>query len=281
MKCWNISAKFVLISSIKDPASINTKESIINEYGYSELIPFNENEKIYKIKNEIIIFETDRELIFYDKLDEKLNGEYFIFLSKHKSESKIPGFYIHAIGNFSNETLFGGKEKELCYTSAILMKNIFLKINENFDERLNKWRIGLEVTHHGPYIEKIPCIFVEIGSSEENWKNKLAGKTLAKSIFDAISNMNLSYIPTVGYGGPHYAPAFVSLQKESEYAIGHIMPSYAIENQKIDEEIILKPIQKTKEKVTKVLIDWKGIRSEEKQFIIRILKEKGLETIKI
>jgi D-aminoacyl-tRNA deacylase len=275
------SAKFVLISSIKDPASINTKESIINEYGYSELIPFNENEKIYKIKNEIIIFETDRELIFYDKLDEKLNGEYFIFLSKHKSESKIPGFYIHAIGNFSNEILFGGKEKELCYTSAILMKNIFLKINENFDERLNKWRIGLEVTHHGPYIEKIPCIFVEIGSSEENWKNKLAGKTLAKSIFDAISNMNLSYIPTVGYGGPHYAPAFVSLQKESEYAIGHIMPSYAIENQKIDEEIILKPIQKTKEKVTKVLIDWKGIRFEEKQFIIRILKEKGLETIKI
>jgi D-aminoacyl-tRNA deacylase len=275
------SAKFVLISSIKDPASINTKESIINEYGYSELIPFNENEKIYKIKNEIIIFETDRELIFYDKLDEKLNGEYFIFLSKHKSESKIPGFYIHAIGNFSNEILFGGKEKELCYTSAILMKNIFLKINENFDERLNKWRIGLEVTHHGPYIEKIPCIFVEIGSSEENWKNKLAGKTLAKSIFDAISNMNLSYTPTVGYGGPHYAPAFVSQQKESEYAIGHIMPSYAIENQKIDEEIILKPIQKTKEKVTKVLIDWKGIRSEEKQFIIRILKEKGLETIKI
>jgi D-tyrosyl-tRNA(Tyr) deacylase len=59
------------------------------------------------------------------------------------------------------------------------------------------------------------------------------------------------------------------------------MPSYAIENQKIDEEIILKPIQKTKEKVTKVLIDWKGIRSEEKQFIVRILKEKGLETIKI
>jgi D-tyrosyl-tRNA(Tyr) deacylase len=81
MKSLNISAKFVLISSTNDPASINIKESIINEYGYSELIPFNENEKIYKITNEIIIFETDRELIFYDKLDEKLNGEYFIFLN--------------------------------------------------------------------------------------------------------------------------------------------------------------------------------------------------------
>jgi D-tyrosyl-tRNA(Tyr) deacylase len=59
MKSWNIPAKFVLISSTKDPASINIKESIINEYGYLELIPFNENEKIYKITNEIIIFETD------------------------------------------------------------------------------------------------------------------------------------------------------------------------------------------------------------------------------
>jgi Uncharacterized protein conserved in archaea len=120
-----LNPKFVLISSTQDIASVNIKESIINEYDFSDKITVDVNETIYKISDEIVIFETDKELIFYNNLDKKINGDYFIFLSRHKSQSKIPGFYIHPIGNFSKDVSFGGKEKELCYTSALLIKNIF------------------------------------------------------------------------------------------------------------------------------------------------------------
>lgn len=264
--------KISLVSSEKDIASVNIKNEIINLTSFKNEIE-NEKYKIYEIneKLKLYVFKNE-ELIYLENLDEIIDSEIIIFLSKHLSISKIPGFYVHAIGNFHDNKL-GGKAREICYTSAFLMKELFLTLLANSKGT----RVGLEVTHHGPYVSKSACIFVEIGSTINEWKDDRLGKIVAESILEALKKENLKYIPVAAYGGPHYAPAFLKIQENSEFAIGHIMPDYAIEKGNLDPKLIEQPVLKTIEKVKIALIDWKGIKGEYRKKLIEILENMGLE----
>ena len=71
------------------------------------------------------------------------------------------------------------KKKTLCNSSALLQKTAFLKLNEL--TKNTKYQVTLECTHHGPFLEK-PCMFIEIGSSIQQWKDKNAAKIIANTI---------------------------------------------------------------------------------------------------
>jgi len=271
--------RFSLITSNIDNASLNIKNSILEKVIVKEKEKKND-EIIYKIDENVILIETNKDLIFFDEAEKYTQTDLLIFLSKHKSESGIPGFYLHSIGNFTSNTIFGGKPNFISYTSAYYMKRIFLKLYEISSEEFKNWKIGLEVTHHGPYIEKTPAIFLEIGSKQEDWNNKKAAEIIAKVVLEITKEKKEDrYIPAVGYGGPHYAPAFLKYQKESEYAIGHIISAYDLEN--FDESMIIQPILKTWEKVNIALIDWKGIKGEKRQKLIDILNKNNIKFLKI
>ena len=86
------------------------------------------------------------------------------------------------------------------------------------------------------------------------------------------------YESVVGIGGPHYCPNFNKVQLGSKYAVGHVIPQYAFP---VDKEMIREGVVKTNEKVSKVIIDWKGCgKSSERDDLIRVLKEEGLEVLR-
>jgi D-aminoacyl-tRNA deacylase len=73
----------------------------------------------------------------------------------------------------------------------------------------------------------------------------------------------------LGIGGLHYNAKFTQIALESNIAFGHMIPKYAIPE--IDALIIKQCIERTLEKVDHVVLDWKGIKGEDKSSLVETL----------
>jgi D-aminoacyl-tRNA deacylase len=247
--------KFLIIASKQDQAGIN----IINSLRQFK-IP---NTALYLINTDII----EDKGIDQSKLED---FDFVIFASKHESSQGGKTLSIHAPGNWRKAEL-GGKDEKLCPTSALFQKFAFEKLNSLAKQHfLDNYEITLECTHHGPLIHK-PCLFIEIGATENQWKDKRAAFVIAKTIKQTIEEFkpNPYNEVAVGIGGPHYCPVFNKVQLNSNVALSHIIPQYVLP---IKEENLKEAIKKTIEEVDFVLIDWKGVgNSEAKNQLLEIL----------
>ncbi len=162
-------------------------------------------------------------------------------------------------------------------TSSQALKFLFQKLNENASQiKELEHQITLEVTHHGPLLAK-PCCFIEIGSNEEQWKNKQLGEIIAKTIADFQNfNFKKEIKTAIAIGGPHYCPSFNKIQLNSKtWAISHIIPEYCLP---ITLNILKEVVENTKEQVDLAIIDWKGCgNSESRTAVIAILDRFGLK----
>jgi len=258
--------KLAIISSKQDLASVNIRNNLINNYD------FKKTNEIYELKiddNIITLYTINDELIHAEDLE--INADFFIFISKHVSKENTPSFTTHSIGNWDKAD-FGGKDKTLCPSSALLLKNMFLELLKNSKEKTD-YETTLEATHHGPFTEK-PTLFIEIGSTEKEWNDKNNGKIIAATIINSLKNNNNNQKIAIGLGGTHYCNNFVKILKRTDIAFSYICPKYMLE--KLNKELLQQAIQKTKEKVDFIVLDWKGL-GKEKQNIIDLLKELNLE----
>ncbi len=234
---------------------------------------------------QVPIIELKKETIFSKNINSKKypelnNIDFLVFASTHRSERNFPSLCLHAPGNWRSAEL-GGQPGKVCKTSAYILKYLFQEFEKNFNEEKNnliqEYNLTLEVTHHGPLID-IPCCFIEVGSSEEQWKDEKAATIVAKTIL-SLQNFNNqlteNWIPAIGIGGPHYAPTFNKIQLNSKYAIGHIIPEYTLP---LTENILREAEEKTLEQIKEVLVDWKGCgNSEQRQEVLKIIEKSGLK----
>jgi len=132
----------------------------------------------------------------------------------------------------------------------------------------------MEQTHHGPFLSK-PCVYIEIGSSEEQWQNQSAGEILAETIMNSFSNFNSGFKTAIGIGGTHYCPEFSKIEERTELALSHILSKYYVDE--IDLNLFRQMIEKTFEPVFLVLIDWKGLIAEQRNKIISFCEELNLD----
>jgi D-aminoacyl-tRNA deacylase len=208
---------------------------------------------------------VDNEAIYTENLDlERLNQyDFIIFASKHQSEKGGKTLSIHAPGNWRKAD-YGGKEGRVCKTSALFQKQLFenlQKMKEKFE--LNDYDLTLECTHHGPLITK-PCVFLEIGASELEWKDRRAGFVAAKALHETLQNFkeNPYNEIAIAVGGPHYCPSFNKIQLNSNVAISHVTSQYAFP---LTEEMVQEAIAGTAEDVDMILLDWKGMGNSEQR----------------
>ena len=256
--------RFAIVYSIKDQAGINITNQL-RKIGFMPQFP---------------IIELKKETIYSENLNKKnypelRNIDFIIFASKHKSEKKEKSLSVHAPGNWRSAD-FGGKPGKICKTSAFVLKYLFQKLNENTEQAgLKDFKITMEVTHHGPLIE-IPCCFIELGSSEDEWGDEDAAKIIANTIM-TLQNYkpNEKWIPAIGVGGPHYCPNFNKIQLNSDYAISHVIPEYVLP---LSETMLKEAEQKTSEQIKTILLDWKGVgNSEKRQEIVNLIEKIGLQ----
>lgn len=259
--------KYLIIASKKNVAGINIT---------TQLSQFRKSPVLISMNNERAGFDfylPEEETLYEEGLDmDKINRyDFIIFASTHKSEKGEKSLSVHAPGNWRDAQL-GGKWGKVCKTSAHFMKQAFIKLYENAKqyELDQKYQITMECTHHGPLIDK-PCIFIEIGSTEEEWRDRRAGFVIAKTIYDIISEFRPSeyHEVAIGLGGPHYCPNFNKVQLKTNVAISHVIPNYSAP---ITEDMIKEAVSKTEEEIDLAVLDWKGLgTSEQRQQVLDIL----------
>ena len=258
-----------IISSSKDPAGVNIRNCLIEMFKFEKTDEKFDESNIYQHKN-IKSYLINDELVYAENIGRKINADVFIFASKHRSKENTKSFAVHAIGNW-NEAHLGGQERKLCFSSAVLLKNLFVELNNIAKD--TGYEVTLEATHHVPFVDK-PAVFVEIGSTEKEWSDLLNGKIIAKTIMNGLNDNNQNYKISVGVGGPHYCSNFNKIVLRTDVAVSHICPKYNLPN--LDEELLKQSIEKTKEKADFILLDWKGLGAE-KQRILEMLKNLNLE----
>jgi len=239
------------------------------EISFSPQIP------IIELKKETLYSEVNSE-----KYPELKEVEFLFFASTHRSKKGDPSLCLHVAGNWRGNEL-GGKEGKVCNTSALVMKYLFQKLDENAkkdNELYGKYKVSMEGTHHGPLVS-IPSCFIELGSEEAEWKDEKAAKVIAETIL-SLNEIEMSELrtrgwePTIAIGGGHYCLNFNQIQLNSEYAIGHVIPDYGFP---VNETILKEAEEKTKEQISEVLIDWKSMKSVERQKLLEVVDRVGLD----
>ncbi|MFW5990787.1 MAG: D-aminoacyl-tRNA deacylase [Candidatus Nanoarchaeia archaeon] len=246
---------YSVITSQKDLAGMNI-------YNHLKEFP-QDNFELIKISGETL----------YSDVDGLTNGDIIIFATRHASQQKKPCLCVHTPGNW-DEAEYGGKDKSLCTSPANLQREAYLELKKN---NTLDFEVTMEATHHGPLIEK-PCIFIEIGSSLEEWQNDEAGKILAKSIY-SLTNKKIPETQAIfGIGGPHYCNNFNKLVERTGFAVGHVCPKYMLE--KLDTLMLKQAIEKTKGAEPIIALDWKGLGTN-KSNVVSVIEKSGKEYKKI
>jgi D-aminoacyl-tRNA deacylase len=163
------------------------------------------------------------------------------------------------------------------------MTNLIRIIKENVKKAKLYHKVCLEVTHHGPYMT-IPTLFVEVGSTEEEWKKLEPAKVVAKSVLKLLESYHYeedvsnNYTVLIGIGGGHYAPRFTDIIFEKKAAFGHMIPSYQIEEGNIDGDMFEKALQATPN-VKGVYIHRKSLKKSQVSEYKNWFKNRGIPVV--
>lgn len=223
---------------------------------------------------EIKLVTLNEESVYAQNLTDNFNNvELVIFISRHSSESGKPTLSVHTPGNLGEAEL-GGLSRKVSVSPANAMRDaLTVMMRLKLGLQLG-YEVSYEGTHHGPSLD-VPTMFAELGSSPEQWGDLRAADVVAKAVLSTCSSFGSHPAETVlGIGGPHYNAKFTEAALENGLGFGHIIPKYAISY--VNAEMIKQCVERTLEKVDHAVLDWKGIRGEDKQRVVRMLHEAGL-----
>ncbi len=199
-----------------------------------------------------------------------------IFISRHSSKSGTPTLSVHTPGNLSSAML-GGIPRKISISPASAMKSALIEMKKAQEEINLPYEVSYECTHHGPSLD-VPAMFVELGSSLEQWRDTRAAGAVARGAMAAAEN-EIIYPTVLGIGGQHYNWKFTRMALTSNVAFGHMIPKYALHE--LDEHMLRQCITRTVETVEKAILDWKGIRGADKRPLLKFLNNVGLEMEKV
>jgi D-aminoacyl-tRNA deacylase len=267
--------KAILIS-LKDTASVNIRDRLL------DIEEWEENEEFMGlssyIKGDNIILQHPGEHIYAERIDENISDflgerpEVIIFASRHKSESGKKALTVHVVGNYGKAE-YGGRDHTLSVPAPRFMTEALRIMHRR--NTLEDFAVSYEVTHHGPYLET-PSFFIEIGSSEEEWRNEEAGRLIAETIIELTKSPINKDPVAIGIGGGHYAPRFTELALGYRINFGHMAPKYALEH--LDDDILRQMVEKSGARY--VYFHKSGLKRSEITQLSNKLEEMGVERIK-
>jgi D-aminoacyl-tRNA deacylase len=279
-------ARYAIVYSLKDiagsGAAIKLTE-IVSELATCRLsLPG--STCLYAEKLNAIIAGFKEDSIHFNFLDSVLpeSVRAYIILSRHSSLSKTPTLTLHYPGNPTDKAEAGGEPFTLAWTWPKVFKLLTKLYYEEASAKglLEEYSFSLEATHHGPTNLAKPTIFIEIGSSIEQWRDERAQEAMAQSVYKLLKALKRESIPdckpVIGIGGTHYPEKHTRLQLECEYCYGHIFAKYTFDS--LDKRIVLQALEKSLDRIEGVVM--LKAKSRIKNVIQEVAAEKGLDVIK-
>ena len=270
----------LFIASTKDIAGMKIGKQLIDNYSFEKMSETFQKNPIYTKKlhdKETKLLLVNTEIVETQFLDSLVKPQLFIFLSRHSGAKGIPTLSVHTPGNLS-EAKLGGKPKTVSISPAKAIRTSLLEMAKLVSNQNLSYDVSYECTHHGPSLDA-PTMFVELGSSSQQWKDLKAAEVVAEAAVAAVSECSNCCSVALGIGGPHYNKKFTKMALTDQWAFGHMIPKYAIND--IDVSMIKQCIEKTAEPINSVVLDWKGIKGEHKSTIIEALKELDVNSEKV
>jgi len=271
----------LIVASTKDVAGMNIANSLVDYYRFEKTADkFHENPIHFKSVEgqEVKLVFINEEIIQTQFITDCFSPELVVFVSRHSSERGIPTLSVHTPGNLTDKAEFGGVPKKVSVSPASAMKDCLAEMKRLKDELRLDYEVSYECTHHGPSLD-VPAMFAELGSSPSQWKDLNAAEAVAQAVMYAIHGQakRSEYKAVLGIGGPHYNDKFTKFALGSKYAFGHIIPKYAVGQ--VDYDMVKQCVDRCAEKVDSIVLDWKGIKSADKETLKTILNKilKGSE----
>jgi D-aminoacyl-tRNA deacylase len=170
----------LLVSSSKDPASLNIANQILQAYPFQETAETFQNNPVYTAnlnQKKVIFIKLSVESVNAQNLPDIFpEAELIVFISRHSSQSGTPTLTVHTPGNFADAGL-GGLPRTVSVAPACAMRDA-LKSLAYYQKKLGlEYEVSFEVTHHGPSL-KVPTMFVELGSSQLQWDDSKAASAV-------------------------------------------------------------------------------------------------------
>lgn len=256
-------------------AGCNIATFLRENFGFQETGSSFEGQPIYQ-KGAIKLTYSSKDIIHVENLDQIFNPHAYVFLSRHRSEKEIPCLTAHFPGNLTMDISHGGTPKKPGITYPSLMKNYMRSLWERKQES-PQYQVVLEPMHHGPTNLRRPVLFVEIGSSENQWNDFSAASIVGTSLWHALANQAEYKKVGIGFGGTHYSAKFTNFLVESDCALGAIAPKHSLAE--LDHDLIDDMVSRCIEPIKYAVLDWKGLGKDKKK-ILDLLKERGLEILR-
>jgi D-aminoacyl-tRNA deacylase len=207
MKIAPSPCHILLVSSLSDPAG-----SLIHE----------EIRRLLQEKPDIAErythLQVQERLIYLDGSSFQTDADVILFLSRHASVNPQPVLTVHVTGNYG-AAAYGGEPNTLTPAATSLMHAL---MNNLAKYAPAGYSVSYEATHHGPTNLSKPSCFIEVGSTETEWHDRIAAAAVAQAVLDAVPG---NVITLAGFGGTHYAKRQTEITLTTRGAFGHIMPT--------------------------------------------------------
>ena len=245
----------LVVVSIPDIASLNQGKALLAKGGWMSG-PAVEGDETWSQSDVRIWWFHDR-LLNQDNLDsrwQECTGEQVaevIFPSRHVAASGQPSLTVHPIGvmyhGVDEEVPFGGKPGSAPPPNTRLGPWFRELLAIDVQNIRDTFEISLEVTHHGPWLNA-PSLFIEIGSTPNEWPDEAAAELLADVIWRGLGldgntgiggwdeETNRGEKVVVGLGGGHYAMRLCSVAANAGIWIGHMLANYGLVMDKPEDE---------------------------------------------
>ncbi|MDG6244185.1 MAG: D-aminoacyl-tRNA deacylase [Methanolobus sp.] len=260
-----------ILCSTVDRASQNIKEHLLMHARWEKLedIPrdFEGLVSVHENAQQRII-EIKEHHIYQDRIDEKMascgyDTDLIIVASKHKSMDGRSLLTAHFTGN-TKDADFGGRPGELSIPAPKIMCSILRNMESM--ARDTKYITNMESTHHGPTEIRTPMVYAEIGSSEKQWSDPIAGDIVARAIMNACPRE----VPVgIGLGGGHYAARQTELILKADVTFGHNFPDHQLPN--VDESMLKQAFERSNADF--IYFDRKSVSSKERERLSIIIEK--------
>lgn len=210
-----------------------------------------------------------------DWLDGTYGYDGYVFLSRHAAESGRLALTCHSTGNFA-VARFGGNDRQVAVPHPHLQK-AYLRALKRRESEFPGFEITIEATHHGPTAIPKPSMFVEVGTTEEQWNDGALCAAVADIVDGAMSSKPAGAPVAVCFGGTHYPAKFTAELLGGDHALGTVVPRHALGD--VDQELF-GHIMAQNRQATAALLDWRGM-GKHKQKILGMLESTELEVVKV
>ncbi len=273
--------RIAIAYSVRDPAGSGSARALVELFGGERIECPGASECFEVLGCRLGGFDAEStELEMLDSSPDP-QAEAVIVLSRHRSESGRKSLTVHHPGNPTSDNSLGGEPFKLARSYPALAKSLLRGLVEAAGETglSETHEVTLEATHHGPTRPEKPVVYVELGSTEEDWRSRKGWETIAIAVargLEALPGVEAKCIPAAGFGGPHYPQKHTRLQLESDYCIGHVIPRYAFDSG-ATKDIVRDAMIKSYPLPARVaLVEKKSLRAPQRKMVLDVAGQLGV-----